>query len=545
MTTSPAPYEHPLLAAAREVGRVLDEAAGSNPTFLSPGEKHALLVELTWSLGRLAGLRARTLATSDDLAAETGSRDAAAWLAVETRTSRREAMRDSRLGTSLGRWPQVAAAVAAGAVTWEQADVVMGALEALPASLERELVTRAEAHLVDEASRFGPRELRVLGRRVLEVVAPEIADAEEEAALREEERRARRTTRLSFRPRGDGSTDLHARLPDHVASRLGAYLDAMTSPRRNGPSAAPLGDVDRLPLPRRRGEAFCSLLEQLPADGLPQHGGTATAVMVMVDLETLRSGPGLAETTTGEVVTAAEARRLACTAGVLPVVLGAKGEVLDLGRSRRLFSPGQRRAMAVRDRRCRAEGCDIPAAWCEAQTHGVPGLAAATPTWPTASCSARSTTTEPTTHSGVSRAWPTVTSATPGGRETARGPLARSERAQCDLREQQGQGQQTEPGGKQHRPRPLAVPDDRDEAADEGGNRARPDADAPHELSPAVGVVLGWFHDPERERAHQQGDAGEAQPRERDRSRCRVRRRQSALGSPPADLRLSLPDGTP
>ncbi len=72
MTTSPAPYEPPLLAAAREVGRVLDETAGSDPMFLSPGEKHALLVELTRSLGRLAGLRARTLATSDDLAAETG-----------------------------------------------------------------------------------------------------------------------------------------------------------------------------------------------------------------------------------------------------------------------------------------------------------------------------------------------------------------------------------------------------------------------------------------------------------------------------------------
>jgi hypothetical protein len=47
-------------------------------------------------------------------------------------------------------------------------------------------------------------------------------------------------------------------------------------------------------------------------------------------------------------------------------VLGGQSEVLDLGRSRRLFSPAQRKAMAVRDKRCRAEGCTIPAAWCEA-----------------------------------------------------------------------------------------------------------------------------------------------------------------------------------
>ena len=43
-----------------------------------------------------------------------------------------------------------------------------------------------------------------------------------------------------------------------------------------------------------------------------------------------------------------------------------EGEILDLGRTRRLFSPAQRKALAIRDRHCRAQGCDIPAAWCEA-----------------------------------------------------------------------------------------------------------------------------------------------------------------------------------
>ena len=124
--------------------------------------------------------------------------------------------------------------------------------------------------------------------------------------------------------------------------------------------------MDLLPLPRRRGEAFCALLEHIPAHGLPQHGGTATSVMVMIDLHTLRTGLGLAQTSSGDTITAAEARRLACTAGILPVVLGGTSEILDLGRTRRLFSPAQHKAMAIRDRHCRAEGCDIPAAWCEA-----------------------------------------------------------------------------------------------------------------------------------------------------------------------------------
>jgi hypothetical protein len=50
----------------------------------------------------------------------------------------------------------------------------------------------------------------------------------------------------------------------------------------------------------------------------------------------------------------------------LPAVLGGAGEVLALGRARRLFTPAQRKALQVRDRTCRAEGCTVPAAWCEA-----------------------------------------------------------------------------------------------------------------------------------------------------------------------------------
>jgi hypothetical protein len=94
--------------------------------------------------------------------------------------------------------------------------------------------------------------------------------------------------------------------------------------------------------------------------------------VVMLDVDTLRSGLGAAGVSTGGRITASEARRLACTAGVLPAVLDGAGEVLDLGRARRLFSSAQRKALGIRDRTCRAEGCDIPAAWCEAHHAGQP-----------------------------------------------------------------------------------------------------------------------------------------------------------------------------
>jgi hypothetical protein len=98
---------------------------------------------------------------------------------------------------------------------------------------------------------------------------------------------------------------------------------------------------------------------------LPLHGGDATTLMVTIDHDRLRDGLGTA--LVGDTpITAGEARRLACTANLLPAVLGGDSEILDLGRARRLFSPAQRKAMAIRDVTCRAEGCDIPAAWCEA-----------------------------------------------------------------------------------------------------------------------------------------------------------------------------------
>ena len=369
MSISSPAAKHRLLSAVARVEAVLDGVVGVDPLYLSTTQKQELLVGLTRVLARVAGMRAQVLAVADDLAAVTSNRSAGTWLATQTRTSIREAVHDERLGTALrDRWTQTSAAVGSGVVTWEQAAVITRAMEALPSDLDAELVAKAEAHLIGEAGHFGPRDLTRLGRRVLEVIAPDLADAAEEQALRAAEERAHAATRLTFKPRHDGTTDLYARLPDHVASRLKAYLDAHTAPRKQAAISA--SQVDPLPLPlplpRARGEAFCTLLEHIPTHALPQHGGVPTTIVVTLDYNTLLSGVGLAETSTGDTLTAGQARRLACTAAILPAVLNGPSQVLDLGRTRRLFTPAQRKALALRDKTCRADGCTIPAAWCEA-----------------------------------------------------------------------------------------------------------------------------------------------------------------------------------
>jgi len=237
------------------------------------------------------------------------------------------------------------------------------ALDELPDDLPAEVVERAEEHLVSEAERFGPRALAILGRRILEVVAPEVAEDQERIALEREEARAERATSYFSQRLGDGTTRISLRVADAVAARLDTYLQSFTSPRRAAGDAT--GLADRLPSYQAKGLAFGALLESLDPKRAPIHGGDATTVMVTVSLDQLRSGLGGAEIGVDERISIGQVRRLACTATIIPVVLGGKSEILDLGRSARLFSPAQRKAMAVRDKRCRAEGCTVPATWCE------------------------------------------------------------------------------------------------------------------------------------------------------------------------------------
>ena len=68
----------------------------------------------------------------------------------------------------------------------------------------------------------------------------------------------------------------------------------------------------------------------------------------------------------GQVLTPGEVRLLACDAQVIPAVLGGAGELLDLGRSRRLATPGILTALALRDQGCSYPGCTMPPGWCDA-----------------------------------------------------------------------------------------------------------------------------------------------------------------------------------
>jgi hypothetical protein len=103
--------------------------------------------------------------------------------------------------------------------------------------------------------------------------------------------------------------------------------------------------------------------------GMDAAAGVGSGTGTRTDLDTTTgTEPSLASGNfvfTGPVA-AATLRKMACDADIIPAVLGSHGEILDLGRKTRLFTPAQRLALIARDKGCTFPNCTIPAPWCEA-----------------------------------------------------------------------------------------------------------------------------------------------------------------------------------
>ncbi len=215
--------------------------------------------------------------------------------------------------------------MAAGQVSEEQAAVIVKGVDALPVEHRRD----AEAHLIGCAAEHDPVALRRLAHRVLEVVAPEIAEAHELKALQRQEALAEEACRFTIADDGHGLCHGRFTLPSHVGAMLKQAVLAINSPRHRHHSGTPKG----------LGHAFCEYVTRYPADRLPQAGGVDATVVVTMTLDNLLGDshtPALLDT--GDPITADQARKLACEAGIIPMVLGGKSEILDQGRSKRFHT---------------------------------------------------------------------------------------------------------------------------------------------------------------------------------------------------------------
>jgi hypothetical protein len=339
------------------------------------------LAEVARAEARLASLKLQLVAAAEAarVAVQDGSTDTGSWAAKAVGGNRARAWGAVWLARQLREtYHATAAALADGRIGEEHAAIIVAAGLSVPDAVPGDgpdAVTAAELAeceraLVAKAEQMTPAALRRAARRLLEPISRRLADQHQEIQLREQERHAERETWLVLGDNGDGTWTGKFTLPDLHAQTLLARLDALSAPRRHTRNR--LGQPVQDPtLPgmgsyynraEALGLAFTELIEHLPVDG---HTRSSYALVVHVGEDQLRAGAGAATLETGAELSIGQARRLACTAGILPLVLSGASVPLDLGREQRLFSRGQAIALSARHQHCAAEGCDRPFAWCE------------------------------------------------------------------------------------------------------------------------------------------------------------------------------------
>lgn len=219
---------------------------------------------------------------------------------------------------------------------------------------------------------LGTSGVDALTRRILATYGPE--------KLSDEDERLEEGESLSWSRTPTGMLRLVAELSPANAAVLKAAISAGSAPK---PSTDGCADHDRHSRDaaeepghdctrdertpgKRRADALLDLInagaKALTGKGCPAGGAT---VLVTMGLAALTAGVGGASSPTGDVLDAGAARRLACNANLIPVVLGGPSEPLDVGREVRLVTGGLRVAVLLRDGGCTFPGCDRPPGFCE------------------------------------------------------------------------------------------------------------------------------------------------------------------------------------
>jgi hypothetical protein len=294
-----------------------------------------------------------------------------------------ELIRESGLSTSdvrkviartetIGSVPVFGEALAEGNVTSAHVDALSNGLKILGEQSERlverapELLATAQTMTADEFTKFVRRTAQTL--------------TDDGGVSRFEKQR--RQTFLRHWVDAEGMTNLFGKFDPERGSIVAALLDAgVEAMFHSGDSEVPIEcDSSIEPNDHRRALALVAMLQGRP-DGLTgiALGGSScdrparAEIVVHIDYELLSghvSELGLSDaracrTLNGSELTVETIRRLACEAEIIPLVLDGKSVPLDVGKSKRLATAYQRRALAAVHEACAIVGCSVKFSHCE------------------------------------------------------------------------------------------------------------------------------------------------------------------------------------
>lgn len=310
---------------------------------------------------KLTMLTARTKAH-----AQAGAKDITSLIARGNGLSRKEAKDQVKIAETLETSSMLRKQMAKPGMSSVKVAVIAKAMDDLPGQMTRPQRDHIESALAEAAPTMSVEQLRRKARRAVETVNIPLADEiENDQLTRNEQAHVNKVSFWMSRPDDTGMVKGGFEIDVLTADILRSVIEAKTSPRQHNGG----GDSDsngKTPYQERAGEAFTDILRHLPSDSYGNHGGVAATLVVTVTEDSLRGRTNAAGITEhGNRISAGQLRQLACTAGILPAVMGGNSHVLDLGTTRRLHSPAQRVALAQRDQGCTFPGCDLPPGWCE------------------------------------------------------------------------------------------------------------------------------------------------------------------------------------
>ena len=326
---------------------------------------------------------------SQGLAQRAGHRTAVQFVKATTGTTGRDAVTAVRVGelmreaaaegevdlvtgevaTPSQPWlAPVTQALGARTISIEAAEAIRSGLGTPTSAITADQLQDAATQLCEAATRLDPDALT----REAHAFRDEI-DLDG-VALREEERRQKRSLRLYVQP--DGTTKLVWIMDPETAATVRDLYDRATSPKLGGvrfvdPERQSLADEilrdERTP-DQIASDGFEQLL-RLGADADPRFllGSGAPVIRLTATKTAFERGTGPARIE-GQFspVSISSAWRLSCEGGVAGIVLDDAGLVLDFGREQRFFTRKQKEALAILWGGCACPGCDRPPSWTEA-----------------------------------------------------------------------------------------------------------------------------------------------------------------------------------
>jgi Domain of unknown function (DUF222)/HNH endonuclease len=362
------------LVADEELARLLDDLDHASIQALSDADLlHSITVKTRLLAQVQAFLDAELVeAETRGVAQNRFGVSTATWFAGTTNAvDSRQAGRMVKQAVAIhARFPVLERTLRAGGVSSQQAEAIYTGLQHLPIDLDAEAIDRADRQMADFASTYNPTELRRLGNRLIDVIAPTVAEADAAAYLQRVEAEARRSRSLRFHDDHHGSWRFSGQLPIADGAQLAELITALAHTgddnRINTREDDALGREQRC-WSAKCADALVEIIHAYQTTGTaPAAGGDRPRINVTIDLATLQGQLGHATLGNGAPISAGEARRLACDAHLLPVVLDGPSAPVDVGRDHRLVTGALRLALTARDRGCCYPGCERPPTGCEA-----------------------------------------------------------------------------------------------------------------------------------------------------------------------------------